>query len=143
MRLTPTLLLLSLTLTTACSRNPTITQAFATCHASGQDTSVVTFEAWFIARQGWPLHAFEVPPEPSNYARYTVHADFGRKTPLKGVPVRVEDDHDVLPTRTQTLLQHVTLTGAYVCNNRGARVDVLSGYFVPTSVALDNKTGDD
>jgi hypothetical protein len=134
------LVLLSATLLLACSRNATISQAFAACRDRGKSSSVVSFQAWFIDSNGWRPHASETPFPPSPYARLNVSADFGRRTPLKGVPVRVEDDHRVFAGRVLTYMQHLTLQGTFICKDPQTRVDMLSGYFVPTSAVFDKKS---
>ena len=122
-----------------CSHGSTIAQAFDICHSSGNNTSNVSFNAYILS-YGWARHIGEKAPSPTSHNRFTVAADLGPSTPLRGFPVRIQDDLG-LTHRTDMPIPHVliTLTGTFVCNNAKSEVNDLNGYFVPSKILYNGK----
>jgi hypothetical protein len=136
MRLTRPLLFLSFALVAACSRGVPITQAQATCQNNGGDTGDVALHAWYLG-EGWgPPHESEHFPAATGHVRFLADADLGPETPLRGIQVRVEDDHDVFPNPPPAEKSHMTITGTFTCTNQRAHY-VMLGHLVPTSIVID------
>lgn len=125
-----------------CSSAPSIMQAMATCQQSGANTQNVRLKGlpWMNT---WRAPYDDFVKTSSTSKKFAIAADLDGKEPLRGLPILIQDDNDVLGAAPLDRHHPVEFLEEFHCvvkpgtHMQGVETEAV-GYLVPTSYKADH-----
>lgn len=127
-----------------CSRDVDIVQAMSACDRISADSDSVTLKG-YLWTPSWSLYPGEALPANSSHKRFRIAADLNGREPLKGFPVLVEDDLDLLQHFVLYHNDYVEMKGSFKCEHwtlgkSGIGSNEALGYFAPATMSVNGRS---
>jgi len=129
-------------LTAGCS-SPGIMHAIGACYQKGENAEHIYLQAFGSGGNAWPRPLADHVPQHGNYRRLVFDIYLNGKEPLRGVPVLVQDEHNILASASLKDDRFIDMDGTFHCTIAPGThllgTDRAIGYFVPDSLKEERK----